>query len=106
MSSAYAMTIKLEYTSDLDPDYSPGSQDRPGRGTFHVLTCFLVITGDLTGLMGEMDSLLEGDTDLQRTTRSHMTHQSNTSHPCLRVQLGGVGVPDRCGCRAFHVSDG
>lgn len=35
-----------------------------------VLTCFLVMRGDLTGLMGEMDTLAEGETDLQRTGHS------------------------------------
>lgn len=28
------------------------------------VTCLRVITGDLTGLMGDMDSLVEGDTVL------------------------------------------
>lgn len=33
----------------------------------NVLTCFLDTTGDFTGLMGETDSLAEGETDLRTT---------------------------------------
>lgn len=39
--------------------------NRAGSQT-DVLTCFLAMTGDLTGLMGEPDTLVEGETDLRR----------------------------------------
>lgn len=32
-----------------------------------VLTCFLLMTGDFTGLMVETEGLLEGETGLQAT---------------------------------------
>lgn len=35
--------------------------------SLRVLTCFLVSEGDLTGLIGETDTLVEGETGLQTT---------------------------------------
>lgn len=48
----------------------------------NVLTCFLLMTGDLTGLMGETDSLVAGETGLQQ---HRIKIQSNfMHHPVLK----------------------
>lgn len=42
-----------------------------------LLTCFLLMMGDLTGLMAEIDALLEGETGLWATSDHNNVTMAN-----------------------------
>lgn len=63
--------------------------------------------GDLTGLMGETDSLVAGETVLQTTVMRHniMIPVQLRSVSTFTADSVAVDVPGGCGRRPFHVSD-
>lgn len=59
MSKLKSQTNRGMYTKSLLQHL-----DSESRLQIDALTCFLVMMGDLTGRMGETDSLVDGDTGL------------------------------------------